>query len=236
MPTPVSIIWVLLMNALLGCGKQDAGDSAPTGEIAQAHLAAQRYVDPKGYFTILPPDGWQAQEYPQDPRGKVAFRAPGGEDYFRILVNAQDFTSLDSLVAMCREIENRIGIPSHIEVVELAGAPVVRRSFQAQGYRILTYDLLVGSVVHNLQYAAPPDVYPRYLPVVIKSMESYEATQRNTSEADFVAHKVAKKIRQAQLAIDNGNYDLASAYLQEGLQYAPGNADLLKLRKQIESR
>ena len=44
----------------------------------------KQYVDPKGYFKIVPPAQWKIEEYPQDPRGKVAFFGPGDDIEFRI--------------------------------------------------------------------------------------------------------------------------------------------------------
>ena len=62
---------------------------------AKAQLSRTRYVDPKGFFKIVPPAGWRIREYPQDPRGKVAFMGPG-DVALRVLTNPVDFTSFEN--------------------------------------------------------------------------------------------------------------------------------------------
>lgn len=202
----------------------------------KGQLAAKRYVDPKGYFRIIPPEGWSIREYPQDPRGKVAFIAPDGGDYLRVLVNVVDFTSIDELVERCKNIERRIGISTNIKKEDFCGRLVVKRSFEMKGLKWFTIDFLVESVAHNLQFAAPPHMYQKYLPVVMKSMETYEPIARSTSEQDFIASQVAKKLRLAQLMMEQGNYELSLAYIKEGLEFSPQDAKLLELKKQVEMK
>ncbi|MDZ7391796.1 MAG: hypothetical protein ONB25_02710 [candidate division KSB1 bacterium] len=202
----------------------------------KGELAANRYVDPKGYFRIVPPQGWSIREYPQDPRGKVAFIAPDGEDYLRVLINVVDFTTIDELVERCKNIESRIGISMNIKKEDFGGRLVVKRSFEMKGLKWFTIDFLVGSVAHNLQFAAPPNLYQKYLRVAMKSMETYEPIPKSTSEKDFIASQVAKKLRLAQLMIDEGNYELALDYIKEGLEFSPQDAKLLELKKQVERK
>lgn len=196
-------------------------------------LARKRYVDPKGYFAIVPPDQWGVQEYPQDPRGKVAFNAPDANVDLRVLVNAVDFSTVDDLVAFCRSVEGRIGISTNIERVQFGGRAAVKRVFELRGMRMYYIDFLVGNVDHNLAFAAPPRVYEKHLPAVLKSMETYEPIQRNVSDRDVIQHTVAKKKRLAQLMIDNGNLDLAAVYVKEGLDLSPKDPDLLRFNERL---
>jgi hypothetical protein len=97
-------------------------------------------------------------------------------------------------------------------------------------------DFLVGSVDHNIQYGAPINSFNKYLPVITKSLETYEAKSRGVSEKEMVQHVIAKKLRLAQLMIDNRNYTVALVYIKEGLEISPNNKELLELKKVAESK
>lgn len=204
-------------------------------------LSKSRYVDPKGYFKIVQPDGWRIQEFPQDARGKVAFFAPEPGVDLRVLVNAVDFTSFDQLFQWCRETESifrqRLKASDFVvEKITFGGLPAVKRTFQAQGSKYYYIDFLIGKADHNLAYSASPAKYDKYLPVIQQSMETYEPVQHDISEKEASRHFVAKKLRLAQLMLESGNPDLAMEFVNEGLKESPKDAGLLKLKKQIEDR
>lgn len=235
MRTLETISLVLCLALLHGCGTNDKTTEKPA-QVKDTQLSAQRYVDPKGYFTIVPPDGWRAQEYPQDPRGKVAFIGPDPNVDLRVLVNAVDFSTINELVSFCKSIEARTGLSTNIQRTEFGGRPAVKRSYEMKGIKFSMIDFLVGSVDHNIQYGAPANVYQKYLPVVTISIETYEAVARVTSEKEVSQHAVAKKLRLAQLMIDNGNYQLALDYIKEGLEISPKDQELLELKKEVEGK
>lgn len=202
----------------------------------KGQLAAKRYVDPKGYFKIVPPDGWRIQEYPQDPRGKVAFIAPESSTDLRVLVNAVDFSTTDELIKYCKDIEARTGLKTNIERTEFGGRQAVKRSFEAKGLKFCAIDFLVGSVDHNMQFAAPASSYQKHIALITKSMETYEAVARAASDKKVLQHGVAEKLRLAQLMMDQGNYELSLDYIKEGLDLSTQDARLLELKKQVESK
>lgn len=207
---------------------------AVCGQTKGGQLAAKRYVDPKGYFKIVPPEGWRVQEYPQDPRGKVAFIGPESNVDLRVLVNAVEFSTIDELVSFCKSIEARTGLSTNIQRTEFGGRPAVKRSYEMKGVQFFMYDFLVGSVDHNIQYGAPPNAYQKYMSIITKSIETYEPIARTASEKEASQHAVAKKLRLAQLMMDNGNYDLALDYIKEGLEISPKDQKLLELKKEVE--
>ena len=67
-------------------------------------LSPNQYVDPKGFFKIFPPKNWKIQEYPSDPRGKIAILGPDGVQ-LRILVNSVDFNSFQDLMNWCQNMK-----------------------------------------------------------------------------------------------------------------------------------
>ena len=202
----------------------------------QGQLSAKRYDDPKGYFVIVPPYGWRIQEYPQDPRGKVVFIATESNVDLRILINAVDFTSTEEFLNWCKDFEDRIGLNTNIEKIDLDGEPAVRRSFEIKGLKLYMIDFLVGSIDHNIQFAAPINTFEKYFPIVKNSIETYEAKNRVVTDKDKDKHYVAKMLRLAQLMIDNGNYVLALAYVREGLDISPNDKKLSELKNLIESK
>jgi len=91
-------------------------------------------------------------------------------------------------------------------------------------------------VDHNIQFSAPASSYQKYIPLITKSMETYEPVARTASDKEVLQHGVAKKLRLAQLMMDQGNYELSLDYIKEGLELSPQDAKLLELKKQVESK
>jgi len=202
------------------------------GIAATQTLADNWYSDPKGYFRIVPPAGWTVTEYPDEPRGKVAFTGPDDVD-LRVLINAVDFDSVDRLESFCRERAQQVGVEMNIKRTEFDHRPAIERSFEYQGQRFRYIDFLVGKVDHNLAYGAPPSQYERYLPVVTKSMETYSPVSSEVSTGDAAKHAAAKQYRLAQIMLENGSTKLAAECVAEGLRADPSHAGLFALKKQI---
>jgi hypothetical protein len=97
-------------------------------------LVDRRYVDTKGFFKIVPPAGWRVQEYPQDPRGKIALFGPEGAE-IRALVNAVDFDTIEELLVFCHDVEKRTGLNTHITRTEFQGRPAVERWYEVKDRR-----------------------------------------------------------------------------------------------------
>jgi len=198
-------------------------------------LSTTQYVDPKGFFRIVPPDGWRLQEFPGDSRGKVAFFGPTNGTDLRVLVNAVDFSTIDELVAFCRDVERRIGMNTHIERTTFGGRPAVRRSFTARGSKLTYIDFLVGKVDHNLAYSARISDFDKFRDVATASMETYEPVSRTLSDNEATQQLVDKKIRLSELMLGISNYQMAFQYAEEGLEVEPDNARLKQLRDQAKS-
>ncbi len=224
----VLVVWVLVF----GISERVHG----IVESREGRLQAAQYTDPKGYFTIVPPEGWRIEEYPQDPRGKVTFIAPEPGVDFRVLVNMVDFEGMEGLISYCEQAEGRIGADTHIRTVLACGVPAVRRTFSFRGLQMYVTDLIVGRADHNLQYGALPEKYEKYLPVVTKSIATYRPLYHEFTDEEQIAHAVAKTMRLAQAMRTSGRLHLALEELDRGLELSPTNSDLLRLKGEIENQ
>jgi hypothetical protein len=202
---------------------------------AETSLANKAYVDPKGYFRIVPPAGWKIQEYPGDPRGKVGFLL-GDDVSLRVLINAVDFDNIDALIEQLKQIEQKLGLATNIKKIDFFGRQAVERSFSLKGLKFYAVDLLDGKVDHNLQFGATPDKFAKYHALVMKSMETYEPLKRNITDKEVSTHEAAKKLRLAQLMLEMGNSKLAMEYVKEGLDASPNHQGLIELKKKLESK
>lgn len=203
------------------------------GEIGQ--LSKSRYSDPKGFFKIVPPNGWQIQEYPQDPRGKVAFIGPDGAE-LRVLSKGLDYNSFEEMLEEIKGIEKQIGTNTNIEKVTFAGKPAVQRTFTLKGTKILFIDFMIGNTTHNLMYSASPTKFGKYLSLAQKSIDTYEPTLRGVSPEDVKKHSVAFSLRLSQIFFEQGNYDLALEFVKEGLAIDPSNKDLKAIEKKLKTK
>ena len=195
-------------------------------------LSKTQYVDPKGYFKIVPPADFRIQEYQQDPRGKVAFLINQNVD-LRVLVNSVDFETIEELLRFCKDMENQIQVNTNINVITFYGRQAVERIFELKSKKFYYVDFLVGKVDHNIAYSAPIELYEKYHTVAMKSMETYEPILKILTKEEDIRHTVAKQYRLAQLMIENGNLYLALEYANQGLKLDAKNAELLKLKEQI---
>ena len=208
----------------------DAGAQSEAGRLARS-----RYSDPNGYFKIVPPDGWRIQNYPEDPRGKVAFISPEGIE-LRVLAKGLDYNSFEEMLDEIKGIEKQIGTNTNIKKITFAGKPAVKRSFTFKGQKILFIDFMIGNTTHNLMYSASPTKFEKYLSLAQESMETYEPTLRGVSPEDVRKHAIAKSLRLSQIFFEQGNYDLALEFIKEGLEVEPNNATLLELKKKIAGK
>lgn len=204
-------------------------------------LSAKEYRDPRGLFTILPPAGWRVQEYPEDPRGKVAFLAPTASVEFRILARAVDVEGFDDVVAnteaQADEIRRRCGARVTTSRASLGGDSAVRVEAEllqaGKPRKLLMFNFVRGKVLHNLTFGAPVSEYTKHWPVVNASMETYQPLARDVSSADIVRHTVAAKKRRAELDISRGDFENALRMVNEGLDLDPLNSELIDLKRTI---
>jgi len=217
-----------------GCGQQTSKRSGNT--------QAQVYADSKGFFEIRPPAGWRRQLYPQDPRGKVAFLSPGGQCSLRVLAKAVEIEDYDGLLEDLKTIEKRLGVQMNIEPVGFNGMPAFKRlttiTMHGVTQRMLSIDLLIDGVSHNLQYGGAVHLFDRYYNDAWQSMQTYTPQHRSQPATPEEArqHEAAKWLRLARIALDMGNVEAAKEAVAAGLEAAPENEDLRKVKAVIENR
>jgi hypothetical protein len=225
---------VLVILAASGCGK----DKPATSQNSQPTV----YVDPKGYFKILSPTGWRVQEYPKDPRGKVAFIATGDQIDLRVLAKAVDIPDYDGLVKNLKDIESQMGVPMNIEPVVFNGTPAIKRvatvTMQGVTRKFLWIDLLIDGVSHNLQYGTPPNIFDKHYETAWQSMLTYEPLKREkpASPEEARKHEAAKWIRLTRIALEMGKTQAARDAVSAGLEADPENAELKQLKSELDKR
>jgi hypothetical protein len=236
-----SIYFLLVLSLMMGF-------VLGTSEIcvSQTHqkqlLAEKEYTDPKGFFRISPPLGWRIQEYPQDPRGKVAFIEPENQAELRVLSKAVDIPDYDTLIQNLKNKENELGIKMNIEPLVFKGMPAVKRvtilTMQGITQKFLWIDLLSNGVSHNLQYAATPSLFDKYYESAWKSMLTYEPLKQEklSSPKEVRRHEVAKWIRLAKIAIEMGKIHAAKEAVAAGLEVDPENEELKTLKSDLDKR
>jgi hypothetical protein len=229
--TALCVLWL----ATSGCGDSEA-DKVPVNR------GAVKYVDPKGFFGIVPPQGWATQDYPQDPRGKVAFYAPSQGPSLRVLAKVVDIPDYDALLEKLKGFGENPGVAMSIEPVVFNGMPAVKRvatvPMQGGTLKILWIDILADGVSHNLQYGARPEAFDKYYDTAWQSMLTYEPLKRGkpSSPEEARKHEAARWIRLAGIALEMGKTQTAKDAVSAGLEADPENAELKQLKSDLEKR
>lgn len=232
-----------------GPGKAPASDlvesAGETSAEAPQVLAAALYSDPKGFFQIRPPAGWSINEYPDDPRGKVAFRTPSAGDWTQSGAELKVLGLLSapgrSIAAAREEIEAtadrlRAGLGASIEVTEttVLGHRAVRMTSNMPGkLRQEVIEILIGQNQYNFAFGAAPHRYDHHYPIARKAMETLLPILRDLPEEEATRHLVASSIRRAEVYRQMGQLAWAGEAVDEGLRLEPGNEKLRQMKREF---
>lgn len=224
------------------CGVFVVASIASMAAMGQETVLSDRvYVDPKGFFKIVPPSGWSIREYTADPRGKVDFDATPGTLTAQIKVIGQ-VSPYQGFEAMLKDVEAqggrmqaRLGGKVDVARFVIDGEPAAKMAFEIPGkLKHVNFSMLRGNCHYTLAYGARPDLFDQYYPVVTKSIESFEPILKERSKEEAARGVVAGAVRRANLYLQLGRKDWARTAVEEGLAYSPANAELLALKKRIE--
>jgi hypothetical protein len=230
----MGMVMIFNMLLLIGCeAEKTAGSEGWTSSV---------YIDPKGCFEILIPSGWRVKEYKDDPRGKVAFIAPGDKIDLRVLVAAVDIPDYDGLLSNLKDIEKQLGISMDIEPVVFNNMPAFKRgatvTMQGITRRFIWIDLLIDGMSHNIQYGGAPNAFDKYYETAWQSMLTYKpiTQEKPASQEEIRKHKAAKWIRLARIAIEMNNIKAAKDAVSAGLEIDPENDELQQLRSELKGK
>jgi hypothetical protein len=204
-------------------------------------LSEKPYADPKGFFKITPPKGWSTQDYPSDPRGKVAFSKTEGEQLveIRVLVQVTQVTDFQEFVRKLKSNTANLGIQPEWQVMMFCDQPAIKSTMTltARGMtrKMMNLRFLDGSTYHDIQFASPPALFDKYQDVLAKVVATYEVVKRpNEDSATAKQHQAAKYLRLAQAALEIGDKKDAAVFVEEGLKNDGENRQLLKLKDNLK--
>lgn len=156
-------------------------------------LSDTQYHDPNGFFNITPPAGWDIKEYPDDPRGKVKFIAPGVRGVSLLIIGmVTDMTSIRDVVTATGKSEKRLKSkyqkynPSggH-EIIKWYGQPAVKGYFILPNrFRQESLEFIVDKQYYNPSYAAPAALFDKYKEQAMLSIRSLEPLLNKLSSGD----------------------------------------------------
>ena len=231
------LVFTLVMSLSLGIGKSSEAQSAK-----KQLLSEKAYIDPKGFFKIRPPEGWQVQEFRNDPRGKVKFICPDAYNtVLQVIAMASPFSNLEELFRdskmAAERVKSKYNASFTIEKTSFANVPAIKLSVALQGkLKQVQMQFLLGKSHYTLSYGAPPDRYEEFFSIAMISYESFEPILKDVTKDEAIRHSVASKLRSARLLIRMGQTEYALIVINEGLQLEPGNKDLKELNEQLQRK
>jgi hypothetical protein len=240
------VLALLLLIQTLGCGdsqtEKRGAAAVPSGSVSKTPTTSTKYEDPKGFFTIVPPAGWETKEFAQDPRGKVAFSPPRGDARLGILAKTVDIPDYDALIRELQQTLTYAGVSMELEPIVFNNMPAVKRlgtvTIQGITRKTLFIDILADGISHNLQYASSPSTFDQYYDQAWESMKTYQVVQRAQSitQEEVRRHEVAKWLRVATLALEMGKPDAARDAVRAGLALDPTNEELKRIETTLDTR
>lgn len=135
-------------------------------------LTAPRIESPDGDFSIIPPAGWQIDREGSEGYFDLTFRGPEQLE-ISCLASPVDYEDFSRLLQTIERKEIDIGLNMHISQGRFGGRPAVLRTIQLETQKVHTIDFLAGGYAHHLLFAAPYELYDRYLPVAEAIFSTY---------------------------------------------------------------
>ena len=206
------------------------------------YLSEKLYNDPKGFFRIRPPEGWQVQEFGEDPRGKVKLICPTAYNtVLQVIGMASSFSNFEELVrdseAAAERLRNKVNGSITTEKISFANVPAVKMTITIpEKLKQVQIVFLLGKNHYALVFGSPPYTYEKFFPTAMMSIESFEPILKDVTKEEAMKHTVASKLRTAKLLLQAGQKEYAITVINEGLQLDSNNKELRELKKQIEEK
>jgi hypothetical protein len=208
---------------------------------AVAELGDKPYIDSTGYFSITPPRGWDIQNYPSDPRGRVAFKKKEGSEFaeIQVLVQAAEVTDFFDFARKIKSNLEKIGLKPEWHPVMFSEIPAIKSvltlSVRGRKKKFLNLRFLSGELYHDIEFSSSTELFDKYQDVFIKTIASYEIGKRKSE--GLVAAKKQKTesyLCLAKIAVEFGDRKNAVFFLDEGLKNDPENKELLGLKENLK--
>jgi len=202
-------------------------------------LSNKVYSDPKGFFTINPPDGWNVQDFPSDPRGKVKILCNSAQNtMLQVIAQSSPFDDFEALVRNSEleqdNLKTKYNATITTERCTFDNVPALRANMTFPGrLKQMHISFILGGILYNIVYGAPPSEYDAHFNKAQASIDSFVATPKNLSAEEELKHFVATRIRTAKLNIEIGDKKRAIELVDEGLHRSPDDKTLLELRQKI---
>lgn len=155
-----------------------------TAELQQLTIGAlgEPYHDPRGRFTIVPPDGWRQVPAAENNAFDLYFKSPNGPDLGIICKEVEDET-FPALLRRLQENERELDLQMNIKVTRFKGLRAAKRTASLQGMRIMAIDFVLDGLSHHIQFTAHPSVFDRYLPAIMDVIDTYVPRSLDTAAA-----------------------------------------------------
>jgi hypothetical protein len=203
--------------------------------VSHTGLAMERFVDPKGAFSIHAPYGWKAQVFPNDPRSRVAFLGYEPGD-LQVTVRRMPNLSQDALVEMAHRERERTQLDVKIDKADFQGFPAVRKDYAVDNRRFQSFDFAVGEFLHQVGFSAAPEAFFQILPLAKASLETYEPLNQDSQAFASKQQQADRKREMAELAVARGDRELADLFVKEGLAALPGEESLMRLAQKLHNQ
>ena len=130
-------------------------------------LGGERYSDPSGLFSIVPPAGWRIVRRPDADPYNVVFWGPNGAD-MSIMATPVNYDDLPSLFKDIEKSERMTSIRTDFEAIKIQGRPAVRRTCKLHHLRVLAIDFVENRVAYHILCTTPPELFEKYEPVLME--------------------------------------------------------------------
>lgn len=194
------------------------------------------YADPKGRFSIQPPDGWKAQV---DAKGGVKFTPPAGNAQFEISpAEVPPATALSAFASAAEaEIKKATGGATLLKQGDetLDGKPVALREYriatEGATVRVKLAFIKSGGLILTVAGTSTDAEADKYAPLFSRALASLRVTPAGGPAAPQAAdvEGIKKKLAALKAAFDAGimteaEYEAKSEALEDQLKAAAGPA------------